>query len=159
MNEILITPVTAYLEERNIPYCFFSHPGVVKSLEQAANERGQRPDQIIRSILFRLSKGVFVMVLVSGSRQVSWPALRQHLGISRISMATEMEVMDVTGYPSGAVSPFGTIQPVRVLMDKGILAEQEISIGSGVRYTTVIMQRDDFMRALEEVEIGDFASQ
>jgi prolyl-tRNA editing enzyme YbaK/EbsC (Cys-tRNA(Pro) deacylase) len=74
-------------------------------------------------------------------------------------MATEMEVMDVTGYPLGAVSPFGTLQPVRVLMDKGILAEQEISIGSGVRYTTVIMQRDDFMRALEEVEIGDFASQ
>jgi Cys-tRNA(Pro) deacylase len=158
MNETLITPVTAFLDERNIPYRFFSHPGVVKSLEQAAKERGQRPEQIIRSILFRLSRGGFVMVLVSGSRQVSWPALRKHLGTSRISMATEEEVMNVTGYPLGAVSPFGTIQPVRVLMDKGILTEQEISVGSGVRYTSVIMQRDDFMRALGEVEIGDFAS-
>jgi len=25
-----------------------------------------------------------------------------------------------------------------------------------VRYTTVIMQRDDFIRALGEVEVGDF---
>jgi len=159
MNEILITPVTAYLEERNIPYCFFFHPGVVKSLEQAANERSQRPEQIIRSILFRLSKGGFVMVLVAGSRQVAWPALRKYLGTSRISMASEAEVLEVTGYPLGAVSPFGTLQPVRVLMDKGILAEQEISIGSGVRYTTVIMQREELIQALGEVEIGDFASQ
>jgi Cys-tRNA(Pro)/Cys-tRNA(Cys) deacylase len=153
------TPVTRYLDGRGIPYRFFKHPGVVRTLEQAAEERGQHPEQIIRSILFRLSRGGFVMVLVAGSKQVAWPALRKHLGTSRISMATEEEVMQVTGYPLGAVSPFGTLQPVRVMVDKGIMAEHEISVGSGVRYTTVIMQREDFLHALGEVEMGDFASQ
>jgi Cys-tRNA(Pro)/Cys-tRNA(Cys) deacylase len=157
--DITSTPVTRYLDGRNVPYRFFRHPGVVRTLEQAAEERGQRPEQIIRSILFRLSRGGFVIVLVAGHKQVAWPALRKNLGTSRISMATEAEVMQVTGYPLGAVSPFGTLQPVRVLMDKGILKEQEISIGSGVRYTTVIMQREDFLHALGEVEMGDFASQ
>ena len=152
------TPVTRFLDECGISYRFFRHPGVVKSLEQAAKERGQRPEQIIRSILFRLSRGGFVMVLVAGPKQVAWPALRKHLGTSRISMATETEVLQVTGYPLGAVSPFGTLQPLRVLMDKGILAEREISVGSGMRYTTVIMQREDFMRALGEVEMGEFAT-
>ncbi len=151
------TPVTCYLDERGIPYRFFRHPGVVHSLEQAATERGQRPEQIIRSILFRLSSGGFVLVLVAGLKQVAWPALRKHLGTSRISMATENEVLQVTGYPLGAVSPFGVVGGVRVLMDKGILEEEEISVGSGVRYTTVIMQREDFLRALGEVEMGDFA--
>ena len=97
------------------------------------------------------------MVLVAGPKQVSWPALRKHLGTSRISMATEAEVLAITGYPLGAVSPFGTIQPLRILMDTSILAEDEVSIGSGVRYTTVIMQRVDFMSALGPAEIGDFA--
>jgi Cys-tRNA(Pro)/Cys-tRNA(Cys) deacylase len=157
-EDISSTPVTCYLDERGIPYRFFRHPGAVRSLEQAAQERGQRPQQIIRSILFRLSRDGFVMVLVAGPKQIAWLALRKHLGTSHISMATEAEVKQVTGYPLGAVSPFGTLQPVRVLMDKGILAEQEISIGSGVRYTTVIMQREDFLRALGEVEMGDFAS-
>jgi prolyl-tRNA editing enzyme YbaK/EbsC (Cys-tRNA(Pro) deacylase) len=46
---------------------------------------------------------------------------------------------------------------LRILVDRGALEEQEISIGSGVRYTTVIMQREDFLRALGQVEIGDFA--
>lgn len=150
------TPVTRYLDETGIPYRFFKHPGVVHSLEQAARERGQRPEQIIRSIVFRLSRGGFVMVLVAGDRQVSWQALRHTLGTSRISMATEAEVLQVTGYPLGAVSPFGTKQSLRILVDRAALQEEEISIGSGVRYTTVIMQREVFLHALGQVEVGDF---
>lgn len=156
-RETTSTPVTRYLDEHGIPYRFFKHPGEVASLEQAARERGQQPDQIIRSIVFRLSRGGFVMVLVPGVKQVSWQALRRHLGTSRISMATEAEIREVTGYPLGAVSPFGVLQSIRILMDKGILAQREISIGSGVRNTTVIMRRDDFLHALVDAEMGEFA--
>ncbi len=157
MDENPSTPVTCYLDEKGIPYRFFKHAGEVHSLEQAARERGQRVDQIIRSIVFRISRGGFVMVLIAGEKQVSWHALRRFLGTSRISMATEAEVLQVTGYPLGAVSPFATRQSVRVLVDQGVFQEQEISIGSGVRYTTVIMQREDFMRALGQLELGEFA--
>ncbi len=151
------SPVTQYLDERGIPYRFFKHSGKVTSLEQAARERGQRVEQIIRSIVFRLSRGGFVMVLVAGERQVSWHAMRKYLGTSRLSMATEAEVLQVTGYALGAVSPFGTRQPVRILVDQSALREQEISVGSGVRFTTVIMKQEDFIRALGEVEVGEFA--
>jgi Cys-tRNA(Pro)/Cys-tRNA(Cys) deacylase len=153
------TPVTDYLDERGIPYRFFRHPGVVHSLEQAARERGHKPEQIIRSIVFRLSRGGFIMVLVAGEKQVSWPALRRHLGTSRISMATEAEVLQQTGYTLGAVSPFGTRNMLRILVDRGALEQDEISIGSGVRYTTVIMKGEDFLQALGQVEVGDFAAE
>jgi Cys-tRNA(Pro) deacylase len=156
-GEVNSTPVTRFLDECGIPYHFFHHPGAVHSLEQAARERGQHPEQIIRSIVFRLSRGGFVMVLVAGEKQVSWQALRHHLGTSRISMATKTEVLQVTGYPLGAVSPFGTRQPLRILVDRGVFQEEEISVGSGVRFTTIIMQREDFLRALGRVDMGDFA--
>ncbi len=158
-DQLMSTPVTQYLDTRGISYRFFKHAGKIISLEQAARERGQRVEQIVRSIVFRLSRGGFVMVLVAGERQVSWHALRKYLGTSRLSMATEDEVFQVTGYAPGAVSPFGTRQPVRILVDRSALLEQEISIGSGVRFTTVIMQREDFIRALGEVEVGDFAGE
>ena len=157
IGETSSTPVTRFLDECGVHYRFFRHSGVVDSLEQAARERGQRPEQIVRSIVFRLSHGGFVMVLIAGEKQVSWQALRHHLGTSRISMASETEVLQVTGYPLGAVSPFGTKKPLQLLVDRGVFMENEISIGSGVRYTTVIMQRDDFLRALGKVEVGDFA--
>jgi Cys-tRNA(Pro)/Cys-tRNA(Cys) deacylase len=156
-TEITSTPVTHFLDEKGIPYRFFRHAGKVHSLDQAAQERGQRVEQIIRSIVFRLSRGGFVMVLIAGEKQVSWHALRRFLGTSRISMATEAEVLQVTGYPLGAVSPFGIRQALRILVDRSATLESEISIGSGVRYTTVIMRQEDFMRALGNVTVGDFA--
>jgi Cys-tRNA(Pro) deacylase len=150
------TPVTRELDAKQIPYRLFRHPGPVRSLEHAAQERGQRPEQVVRSILFRLAQEQFVMVLVAGPRQVSWPALRRALGQSRLTMASEEEVLRVTGYPLGAVSPFGLPSPIRILIDQNVLAEEEISIGSGVRYTTVILRSADLINALKDVEILKF---
>jgi Cys-tRNA(Pro) deacylase len=150
------TPVTRTLDENNIPYRFFQHPGEVRSLEQAAIERGHRQEQIVRSILFRISKGDYVMVLMAGPNQISWTKLRKYLGKSRVTMASREEVLQVTGYPLGAVSPIGLPSPLRILVDKSVLEEDEISLGSGVRNTTVIMNREDLMQFLGDVEISDF---
>lgn len=68
-------------------------------------------------------------------------------------MATEEEVLDVTGYRVGTVSPFGLKSQPRVLLDAAVLQEDEISIGSGVRNTAIIMQSEDVRRALGDVEI------
>jgi Cys-tRNA(Pro) deacylase len=128
----------------------------VSSLEQAARERGQVPEQVIRTIVFRLARDEFVMVLVAGPAQVSWPALRAYLGKSRLTMADQSEILSTTGYPIGAVSPLGLPHPLRTLVDRSVLQDGEISIGSGVRHTTVILRGYDLMKALGQVEIGDF---
>ncbi len=148
-------PVSHALDELGLPHRIFRHSGSVRSLEQAAQERGQRPEQVVRSILFRLEENEFLMVLVAGPAQISWKALRQYLNRSRISMASPEEVLDVTGYPIGAVSPFGLPGPLRILVDTSLFAEDELSIGSGVRGVAVILQKDDLLRALGEVETVD----
>ncbi|MEA3439273.1 MAG: YbaK/EbsC family protein [Chloroflexota bacterium] len=150
------TPVTLALDAQNIPYHFFRHHGQVRSLEQAAKERDQRPEQIVRSIVFRLSKDEFVMVLMAGPQQISWSKLRKFLGQSRITMASEDEVLSVTGYPLGAVSPLGLPSPLLTLVDESVLHEETISMGSGVRNTTIILRREDMLNALGDVEIGSF---
>jgi Cys-tRNA(Pro)/Cys-tRNA(Cys) deacylase len=147
------SPVTQDLDRLNIPYRIFTHPGPVKSLEQAAEERGQEPQQVIRSLLFRLSADDFVLALMAGSGQVDWKTLRRYLGEKRLTTAGEEEMLRVTGYPRGAVSPLGLPQPLRTLADPAVFAPQEISIGSGVRGTTVILRAHDLHRALPGVEI------
>src|SRR5574337_790017 len=128
-------PVSLALEQLGIPHRVFRHPGQVASLEQAARERGQRPEQVVRSILFRLGEGEYLMALVAGPAQISWKRLRQHLGQSRLTMASEDEVLAVTGYRVGTVSPFGLPRPLKVLIDPGVLMEEEVSIGSGLPNT------------------------
>ena len=148
-----VPPVSLELEKLGIPHRVFRHAGKVTSLEQAARERGQRPEQIVRSILFRIAEDEYLMVLVAGPAQISWKALRAYLGQSRLTMASEAEVLAVTGYPIGAVSPFGTLRNLRILVDPSVFAEEEISIGSGIRGTTVILKSEDLKRALGEVEM------
>ena len=146
-------PVSTYLKELGIPHRIFKHAGPVKSLEQAANERGQTPEQIIRSILFRLEADVYLMVLAAGPEQIPWKVLRRVLQVSRVTMADKDTVQAITGYPIGAVSPFGLPSPLRVLADQRVFIPDEISIGSGVRGTTVILSQPDFQQALGEVEV------
>jgi Cys-tRNA(Pro)/Cys-tRNA(Cys) deacylase len=149
-------PASLALTELGIPHVVFRHRAQVRSLEQAAGERGQRPEQVVRSIVFRLGESNFIMVLVAGPAQISWKKLRQHLGQSRLTMASETEVMQATGYKIGTVSPFGLAQPLRVLVDRSVLGESEISIGSGVPNTGVILKSADLRRALGNAEIVDF---
>jgi Cys-tRNA(Pro)/Cys-tRNA(Cys) deacylase len=150
------TPVILALNAKEVPFRVFRHPGPVHSLEQAAEERGQEPEQVVRSILFRLAKGHYIMVLMAGPSQISWSDLRQYLGQSRVTTASREEVLQVTGYELGAVSPFGLPSPLRVLVDESVLGQEEVSIGSGERGLTVILQTEDLMRALGDVEVVSF---
>ena len=146
-------PVSLALDKLKIPHRVFTHPGPVNSLEQAARERGQRPEQVVRSILFRTGEDEYLMALVTGPDQISWKALRTYLNQSRLTMANEAEVLAVTGYPTGAVSPFGTKRTMRILVDPGVFVEEEISVGSGVRGTTVVLKSADLRRAIGESEV------
>lgn len=93
------------------------------------------------------------MVLVAGPDQVDWRKLRQLVKRSRVRMATEEEVLEVTGYRVGTVSPFGLRNPVKVLIDQSVLKEEEVSLGSGVRGVAIVMKSADIRRALGEPEI------
>jgi prolyl-tRNA editing enzyme YbaK/EbsC (Cys-tRNA(Pro) deacylase) len=153
-----IPPASKALTDLGVPHRVFRHPGPVHSLEQAAQERGQTPEQVIRSILFRLGEGNYVLVLVAGPAQISWPALRSFLGTNRISMASEAEVLSATQARIGSVGPFGLPEPVRTIADESVFVPDEVSIGSGERGVAIIIKREDLRRALPGVEIGKLTS-
>lgn len=146
-------PASIALAQLNIPHELFRHETPVTSFEQAASDRSQRPEQIVRSILFQIRPEEFLMVLVAGREQVDWKKLRQLVGRSRVRMATEEEVLEVTGYRVGTVSPFGLKNQINVLIDSSVLKEEEISIGSGVRNMAIILRSSDLRHALREAEV------
>jgi len=154
---VVATPATRSLDLLKLPYQLFEHSSPPGSLEEAARQRGQRPEQVIRSILFKYQKQDYFLVLMAGPGQISWRKLRQHLALSRISMASEQEVLKVTGYAVGAVSPLGLPIPLRNLVDTSVIKPGEISLGSGVRGLAIIIKPSDLMRALGKYELGDFA--
>ncbi len=151
------TPVTRALDALGVQHQLHVHAGPVHSLEQAARDRGLESGQIVRSLVFRIEDGSFVMVLVAGPARVSWPKLRRHLRVSRLTTATPAEVLQVTGYAPGAVSPYGLPRPLRVLADHSLLAHPILSVGAGIPNAGVILAREDLLRTLSP-EMGDFTA-
>lgn len=160
-NAPLKPPASLALDSLGVEHRVFTHGTAVSSFEEAASARSQRPEQVVRSILFQVRTGEFVMVLIAGPAQVNWKKLRDLVKRSRIRMATKEEVLEVTGYRVGTVSPFGAASQarpefdrrVKVLIDASVLKEEEISIGSGVRNTAIILKSADLRRALKGAEV------
>ena len=151
-----VTPVSVALTEMGIPHSVFVHQTPPKSIEIAAQERGQQPEQIVRSILFRISEGDYVMVLMTGPGQIDWKKLRKTVGKSRVTMASIGEVLKITGYSLGAVAPFGLPKPLRILVDRSVANGEMVSMGSGEVGTAVILTSDNLLKALGNVEVGSF---
>jgi len=149
-------PVSLALNALNAPHRVFVHEKRFKTMQEAAEARNQDINQLIRSILFRVGKDDFILVMVAGPSQLSWGALRAYLGQSRMTMASKDEVKDVTGYPIGTVAPIGISRPLRILADESVFLPKEVSFGSGMHGTAIIMKMDEFKKALGEVEIGKF---
>ena len=149
-------PLSIFLEKEKAPHRVFYHEQPIHSMQEAARARNQDANQLIRCIIFRTSQGEFILVMVAGPSQLSWGALRAHLGLSRMTMASKVEVLKVTGYPTGTVAPLNLLHPLRLLADQRVFAHDEISFGSGQRNTAIIMNTKDFQQVLGEVEIGDF---
>ena len=150
-------PASLALDSLGIEHRIFLHEKPVTSFEEAASQRNQRPGQIVRSILFQIRPDEFLMVLMAGPAQIDWKTLRQLVKRSRIRMATEEEVLAVTGYKIGTVSPFGLKNQVQVLIDASVLKEEEISVGSGVRNMAIIMKSSDLRKALAKSEVVSLA--
>jgi prolyl-tRNA editing enzyme YbaK/EbsC (Cys-tRNA(Pro) deacylase) len=71
-------------------------------------------------------------------------------------MAIGQELLGITGYAIGTVSPFGLLRPLRMLADVSVFKPEEISFGSGLRGVATLMKSGDFQRALGKIELGQF---
>jgi Cys-tRNA(Pro) deacylase len=121
--------------------------GRVASLAEAAALRGVRPGDIVKTLVVRRGEGDFLFVLVPGDREISWPKLRAHLGVNRISMPDAATAKDVTGYERGTITPFGSTTPWPVVADTTVLG-RPVSMGAGAHGVAVTVDGDDVCRVL-----------
>ena len=115
------------LTASGIPITVTRH-GRVRSLEEAAAARGVQPRDIVKTLVVRRGEGDFLFVLVPGDREFSWPKLRAHLGVNRLSMPDAAAAKEVTGYERGTITPFGSTTAWPVVAD-ATMAGRTVSIG------------------------------
>jgi Cys-tRNA(Pro)/Cys-tRNA(Cys) deacylase len=140
------TPATQALEGSGITF------EVVRterpsSAEESAALQGIDLEQLLRTIVVRRGDDDFLFVLVPGGRQIDWPRLRAHLGVSRLSLPDQDEAREVTGYERGAITPFGSARAWPVIADSSIRELERVAVGGGARGVNLHMTPADLLRA------------
>jgi Cys-tRNA(Pro) deacylase len=122
--------------------------------EESAALQGIDLSQLLRTIVVRRGRDDYVFVLIPGGRQIDWPKLRAHLGVSRISLPDADEARAATGYERGAITPFGSATPWPVVADATIVGLQRVAIGGGARGVNMHVSAADLLAALG-AEVAD----
>ena len=130
--------------------------GPVRSLEEAAVARGVSPGQVVKTMVVRRADDDYVFVLVPGDRTISWPKLRKHLGVNRVSMPDASEAHAATGYERGTITPLGSTRPWPVIADSTL--QGEISLGGGAPGVSITAKAESLITALD-AEVADVTEQ
>ena len=143
--------LTAY----GLPYAVTRH-GRVGSLAEAAAARGVTPADIVKTLVVRRTEDDYVFVLVPGDREISWPKLRAHLEVNRLSMPDAETARAATGYERGTITPFGSEHAWPVIADASIMG-RPVSMGAGAHGVAVTVDADAMVAALgaERADVTD----
>lgn len=125
-----------------------------RSVEEAAERIGIPVDLLCKTLVVRRAEGEYLLVLVPGSRQLDWPKLRAHLGVSRLSLPDAGEARDATGYERGTITPLGTDRPLPVVVDARAAAAERIAIGGGAHGVSLLVAPADLIAAVG-AEVAD----
>jgi Cys-tRNA(Pro)/Cys-tRNA(Cys) deacylase len=144
MGEPIDTPAIRALDGSGLPFrpVRTARPS---SVEESAALQGIDLHQLLRTIVVRRGADDYVFVLVPGGRQIDWPKLRAHLGVSRLSLPDAEEAKAATGYERGTITPFGASSAWPVIADVSVAATERVAIGGGAHGVNLHLASADLL--------------
>jgi prolyl-tRNA editing enzyme YbaK/EbsC (Cys-tRNA(Pro) deacylase) len=124
--------LAAFITQRGISAEILHLPVETPTVEDAARAVGTEPDRIVKSLLF-LIDGSPALVIACGSSLVSRRRLAAHFRVSpkRVKLAAPEAALLASGYPVGALPPFGHRDQLPTLIDRRVVAQKEVYAGGG----------------------------
>ena len=117
------------------------------SAANVAQKVGLPPGQVFKTLVARGDKTGVIMGIVSGEAEIDLKALASASGNKKVEMVHLNEVLPLTGYIRGGVSPLGAKKNYPVYLDRSALTPSIISISAGLRGMQIFLRPDDLVKA------------
>jgi prolyl-tRNA editing enzyme YbaK/EbsC (Cys-tRNA(Pro) deacylase) len=105
-------------------------PQGTRTAQDAADAIGCTVGAIVKSLVLTSDEGPF-MVLTSGANRVSYGKVEAATGRSGVGRCDADAARAATSYPVGGVAPFGHPAQLRTLIDRDLLAFDEVWAAAG----------------------------
>lgn len=116
---------------------------------------GIPPEKIFKTLCIRGDKTGVIFACLAGNMEVDLKSLARVSGNKKVEMVHLKEVLELTGYIRGGVSPLGAKKNYPVFIDEHIFSQEEISISAGQRGLQIILTPKDLIKATNAT-VGSF---
>jgi Cys-tRNA(Pro)/Cys-tRNA(Cys) deacylase len=121
-----------------------------EAVEELAQVEGVHPEQVFKTLVVALPKGLAVAVIPVPSK-LSLKAVAAALGVSKATMADRTAAERSTGYVIGGISPFGQRKPLPTVVDASALRWDRVLCSAGKRGWDVGVHPQDLIRLTNAV--------
>ena len=121
-----------------------------RSLSEAAALLGLEPADIVKTLVVKRSDDTFLFALVPGNRAISWPKLREVVGVNRLQLPQADVALAATGYERGTIVPIGSTTAWPVYADERIRGKR-IAMGAGAHGYSLFVDADALLAAYDAV--------
>ena len=133
----------AFLDGAKVKYKVATHP-VVYTAQEIAAAQHVPGRQLAKCVLVKTDRGPALAVLPAVHR-IDFKKLKGTLGVKSVTIANEGDIK--TQFPEvevGAMSPFGNLYSVPVVVDRELGQAAEIAFNAGSHTDTIKMRYQDF---------------
>lgn len=119
MTELTPTDLEAFCRARGLAARLHRLSVPTPTVPDAAAAVGTEPERVVKSLVF-LVRGEPLLVIAAGEGRVRYPLLARAAGVNRkeLRFATPAEALEISGYPVGAMPPFGHRRELPTLIDE-----------------------------------------
>lgn len=146
------------LDELKIPYELRKYEVDLEDLsaESVARKIGLDLEQVFKTLVVRGERTGVCLAAVPANAELNLKALAKLAGDRKMELVPLKEVQPLTGYMRGGVTALACKKEYPVYLDETAILFQRISVSAGVRGTQLLLNPEDYIRAVKAVA-GDIA--
>jgi Cys-tRNA(Pro)/Cys-tRNA(Cys) deacylase len=110
---------------------------------------GMPPEQVFKTLVARGDRTGVLLAAIPANSELDLKALAAASGNKKVDLVPVKEVLGLTGYIRGGVSPVGTRKPYPLYLDETADLWDVISVSAGVRGCQMLVAPGDLARAVE----------
>ncbi len=116
------------------------------SAPRVAEKIGMPPEQVFKTLVARGDRTGVLMACIPGNAELDLKAIAAASGNKKVDLVAVKEVLGLTGYIRGGVSPVGTRKPYPFYLDETAILWDVISVSAGVRGCQMLVDPADLTR-------------
>ena len=154
---MILKKLVEYLDSNKVKYVNVTHSTAftAQDVAQTAHIPGK---EMAKSVVVWMD-GTMAMAVLPASSMVDFNKLKESTGAKSVELASESEFKD--RFPEcevGAMPPFGSLFNIKVVVDKSLAEDKEISFNAGSHHELIRMTYADYER-LTKPTLGSFSLQ